>query len=144
MVLGFSEDIIGEKTASMFREASTTYLYFSFVVLAFLSIMFVYAVYPNRTPWALGFLIVLLGYLLIRKSIGIRKSFKLNLKTNLKNLWKRAKANLYQLLLSAFLVCFFLVMFGTYEEYVIPSFIIGSICLVGFLIAREKVKKTYL
>jgi len=55
---------------------------------------------------------------------------------------KRVKAKLYQLLLSAFMLCFLLVMFGTYEEFVIPSFIVGSICLVSFLIAREKVKKT--
>ena len=140
MVLAFSEDIVGKKSASMFREVSTNYLYFSFAMLGLLSILFALFVYPTRTPWALGFLLVLFAYWLIRKSIRIRKSFKLSFKSGFKNLWKRVKGNLYQLLLSAFMVCFLLVMFGTYEEFVIPSFIIGSICLVSFLIVREKVK----
>jgi len=138
MVLGFSEDIIGKKSASMFREVSTNYLYFSFVILAFLSILFVYSVYPTRTPYALGFLLVAVFYWLIRKGIRIRKSVKFSFK----NLWKRIKSNLYQLLLSAFMVCFLLVMFGTYEEFVIPSFIVGSVCLISFLVARERLKKS--
>jgi len=138
MVLGFSEDIIGKKSASTFREVSTNYLYFSFVILAFLSIAFAYSVYPTRTPYALGFLLVAFVYWLIRKSIRIRKTFRFSFK----NLWMRVRANLYQLLLSVFMVCFLLVMFGTHEEFVLPSFIIGSICLVSFLIARERVKKS--
>lgn len=136
MVLGFSEDIIGKKSSSMFREISTNYLYFSFVILALLSILFVYSVYPTRTPWALGFLLIVSVYWLMRRLIRIRKSFRFSFG----NLWKRMKSNLYQLLLSTFMVCFLLVMFGTHEEFVIPSFIIGSACLVSFLIVRESEK----
>jgi hypothetical protein len=137
MILGLSEDIIGKKSADLFREVSTQYLYLSFVILASLSIVFLYFVYPTRTPYAIGFLVVACTYWFIRKLIQIRKTFRFSFG----NLWKRAKRNLYQLLLSAFIVCFILVMFGTREDLVIPSFIIGSACLLSFLIIRERLIK---
>jgi len=138
MVLGLSEDIIGKKASSTFRETSTNYLYFSFLFLAFLSILLVYSAYPTRTPWALGFLPVLIAYFVIKRLRKIRRP----LKFSVGHFATRVKSNLYQLFLSAFLVCFLMVMFGKYEEYVIPSFIIGSVMLISFLIAREKIKKS--
>ena len=142
MVLGLSEDMIGEKASSMFREISGTYLYLSFIALAILSILVVYSAYPTRTPWALGFLPVLIAYFVVKRLSKIRRP----LKFSFRHLANRAKSNLYkflcQLCLSAFSVCFLLVMFGVYEEYVIPSFITGSVMLIGFLIAREKIKKS--
>jgi len=76
------------------------------------------------------------AYWLLRRLMKMRKPPK----GNFGNLRKRIKSNAYQLLFSVFLVCFLLVMFGTYEEFVIPSFVIGSVSLIGFLITREKVK----
>jgi hypothetical protein len=134
MVLGFSEDIIGKKTASMFREVSTTYLYFSFLILGGLGLSFWLTIYPIRALSALGFLLVPLIYQLIR----IRKSFKLSSE----NPWKQAKPNLYQLLLLAFAICFLLIMLGIYEEFAILFFATSSICLASFLIARERVKRS--
>lgn len=136
MVLGFSEDIIGKKSSSMFREISTKYLYFSFVILGGLLIVFFLAVYPTRAPWVLGFLPVLFAYWLIRKLVKMKRPRKVDLG----NLWRQTKSNAYQLFLAFFQVCLLLVMFGTYEELVVPSFIVGSVFLISFLIAREKVK----
>lgn len=65
----------------------------------------------------------------------------MSLKETLKNFWNQTKSNLYQLLFSAFFICFALIVVGTKEELVIPSFIIGSVALICFLIAREKLKK---
>jgi hypothetical protein len=139
MVLGFSEDIIGKKSSKMFREISTTYLYLSFVILAFLSVIFFLAIYPTRTPWVLGFLPVLFAYLVIRKLIRIRKTLR-PLKVNYKNLLERIRLNLYQILLAIFINCFLLIMYGTSENFIVPSFIVGSVSLVSFLIARDKVE----
>jgi hypothetical protein len=137
MVLGLSEDIIGEKAASGFREMSAMYLYISFMILAAVSFIFAYSIYHTRILWALGFIPVLVVYSLIRNYKKIKKS----LSFESGDFWKRAKSNLYQVLFSVFVVCFFLIIFGTCEELVIPSFVIGSISIVGFLIARAKVKK---
>ena len=137
MVLGLSEDIIGKKSSTMFREISTWYLYISFIILASLSMIFFLVLYPTRAPWALGFLPILFVYWLVRKLIRTRRP----LKPNYKGLWKRLKSNLYQLLFSVFILCFLLVMYGTSESFIIPSFIIGSASLIGFLIAREKMKE---
>lgn len=138
MVLGLSEDIIGKKASNVFQETSTTYLYLSFLILAFLVIILAYAVYPTRTPWALGFMLVLIAYLVIKRLRKIRRPLKFNFGQSV----KRVKSSLYQLFLSGFLVCFLMVMFGKYEEYVVPSFIVGSVMLICFLIAREKIKKS--
>jgi len=142
MVLGLSEDIIGKKASSSFRETSATYLYISFVFLAFLSILLVYSAYPTRTPWALGFLPVLIAYFVVKRLRKVRKPLRKTLKISVRHFATRIKSNLYQLFLSAFLVCFLMVMFGKFEEYVIPSFIIGSLMLISFLIARERIKKS--
>lgn len=137
MVLGLSEDIIGKKSSIMFREVSTWYLYISFIILAFLSLVLYLSWYPTRAPWVLGFLPVLFVYWLVRKIVKISSQPKLNYK----GLWKRLRSNLYQLLLAVFIVCLLLVMYGTSESFIIPSFIIGSASLIGFLIAREKMKE---
>lgn len=135
MVLGFSEDIIGKKSSNMFKEISTWYLYSSFVILAILSIVFSLAIYPTRTPWVLAFLPILFVYLLVRRLVRIKRPLRINRK----NLWKRVRLNLHQVLMSIFMICFLLIMFGTSENFIIPSFIIGSASLIGFLIAREKI-----
>jgi len=142
MVLALSEDIIGKNLSNMFREVSATYLYLSFAILAILSTVLLYAVYPTRTPWVLGFLPVLLAYWLIKKLKRKRRPLKHSLKESSKDLWNRMKSNLYQFLFSVFFVCLLLIMFGTHEEFVIPSFVIGSVALIGFLIARKKLKKS--
>jgi hypothetical protein len=140
MVLGLSEDIIGKKLARFFRENSTLYLYFSFVILAFLSILLTYAAYPTRLPWALGFLPILIAYFIIKKMRKIRRPLKFNHPRRYFVNW--LKSNLHQLLFSAFFTCFLMVMFATYEEHVVPAFIIGSVALVSFLIARDTRART--
>jgi hypothetical protein len=138
MVLGLSEDIIGKQASSIFREVSSTYPYLSFIILASLSVAFAYILYPTRIPWALAFFPVLFIYWFVKKLRKARKPLRLDSK----NLWKRLKSNLYQLFLSAFTICLLLIMFGTREEFVVPSFIIGSVALVSFLEAKQRLKKT--
>ena len=140
MVLGLSEDIIGKKASSMFRENSATYLYFSFLFLVFLSILLVYSAYPTRTPWALGFLLILIAYFVIKRLRKIQRPLKFNHSRRYFVNWM--KSNLHQFLFSAFFVCLLMVMFATHEGHVIPSFIIGSVMLISFLIARDKIKKS--
>jgi hypothetical protein len=148
MVLGLSQDIIGDRASKMFQSVSTQYLYFSFVILGFLGIALFYFMYPTRAPWAFVFLIASLGYWLIKRVYLWKKKLpkgwkptKSDFVSLLKNLGKKLKANSYQFLFSGFLVCFLLVIYGTREEFVIPSSIIGSIFLIGFLIAKDKKDK---
>ncbi|HUW47236.1 MAG TPA: hypothetical protein VMW36_00645, partial [Patescibacteria group bacterium] len=137
MVLGLSEDIIDKKSSIMFREISTWYLYVSFIILGFLSIVLYFSWYPTRAPWVLGFLPVLFVYWLVRKIVKVRSQPKLSYQ----DVWKRLRKNLYQLLLAVFIVCLLLIVYGASESFIIPSFIVGSASLIGFLMAREKIKE---
>jgi len=148
MVLGLSQDIIGDNASKMFQRLSTQYLYFSFVILGILGIALFYFMYPTRAPWAFVFPIASLGYWLIKRVYLRKKKLpkgwkptKSDFVSLFKNLGKKLKANSYQFLFSGFLVCFLLVIYGTHEELVIPSSIIGSIFLIGFLIAKDKKDK---
>lgn len=81
MVFGLSEDIIGETASKIFREAAKSFIYFNFIVLAFLSLMLGYFAYPTRLPWALGLLSILILYAICAKLREIRrKSVKIDIK----------------------------------------------------------------
>lgn len=51
MVLGLSDDIIGEKASKGLRRISRYYLYVSFLILGFLAIVFYYSIYRARNHW---------------------------------------------------------------------------------------------
>lgn len=149
MVLGLSKDIIGVKASKTFLSLSTQYLYFSYVLLGLLAGGLFYSIYPTRAPWVFLFLFLALMYFIIkriflwarklpRKWKPIKQSFVYNAKQFLRQIKKTA----YQFLYSGFIVCFMLVIWGVYEEYVFPAAIIGSIFLISFLIAHDYVNKS--
>ncbi len=144
MVVGLSEDILGQKTSQSFRSLSTYYLFFSFIIIGVLACWLFYSMYPSRAPWLLLFVLALGGYFAIKKaSLGARglirerKSLSSELKVAIINNLRKLKKTSYQFLLSAATLCYLLVIFGSTEEIVVPSAIIGSIFLVCFLLVRD-------
>lgn len=133
MVFGLSEDMIGRTASNVFREAAKAFLYFNFLILAFLSLLLGYFGYPTRLPWALGLLSILILYALVVKlrEIRRRKSIKFNLKEII-------KSNLSPLLSIVTILCFAMIMFSAYEQYVIPFFVIGCVTIVIWLFVSEK------
>lgn len=145
MVLGLSDDIIGENASKTFRRISKYYLYFSYFMLASLAMGFYYTVYHIRAIGLLVFGFAALLYWSAKKIyLWTKKVQKVRLSA--KSLWKKSfkwlKSEWYQFLFSGFFVCLLLAVAGTHEEFVIVSSIIGSIFLILFLIARDRKKKT--
>lgn len=135
MVFGLSEDMIGKTASNIFREAAKMFLYLNFIVLVFLSLLLGYIAYPTRLPWALGLLAILILYAMRAKLREIRrKPVKINIK-------KIVESNLSGILGITILVCFVMIMFGVYEELVIPFFIIGCVAVLGWLATLEKKKQ---
>lgn len=133
MVLGLSGDILGETTSKMFIETSKMFLQFNFIALAFLSLVLGYAAYPTRLPYALGLLSIFVFYAIAKKlnEFSKKKPRKLNLK-------KILKANLLPLLGIVMLFCFVMILFGTYEIFVVPSFILGCVAITLYIAISEK------
>ena len=139
MVFGLSEDMLGETTANIFRETAKMFLYFNFLVLGVLSFMLGLFAFPNRLPWALGLISLLLLYLgfeKLKELIKLRK-FRKSLKLNLK---KWAESNLRFLSALLILICFVFIMFISDEQYIFPFFIIGCVGIVIFIMAIRKEK----
>lgn len=146
MVLGVSDDIIGEKASSGLRRTSRYYLYLSFLILGLFAVVFYYSLYPLQAIGLSVFAIALFIYLfakqiyLLTKKIGEKelslKSISLRVINYLKSEW-------YQFLGSVAFVCLMFVLFGTHDEFIIPSSIIGSIFLVLFLIMRQRMMQKH-
>lgn len=135
MVFGLSEDVIGKTASNVFREAAKSFLYFNFIVLVSLSLLLGYIAYPTRLPWALGLLAILILYPIYAKLREIRrKSVKINIK-------KIVESNLSGILGITILICFVMIMFGVYEELVIPFFVIGCVAILGWLAMQGKKKR---
>ena len=63
-----------------------------------------------------------------------RKSVKINIK-------KIMESNLSGILGITILICFVMIMFGVYEELVIPFFVIGRVAILGWLAMQGKKKR---
>lgn len=145
MVLGQSTDMFEEKISSAFKQTSRQLLMLSFIILTILGSALFYDMYPTRAPWVLPFIVLGLGYYIVKKAYRIvvnsRKklsSDEFELKKSLSNKWVEFKATAYQYFLSLCMVCLILVIYGNYEEWVIPSSIIGAIFLVLYLIFKDR------
>jgi hypothetical protein len=141
MVLGISDDIIGEKACRGLRRISRYYLYVSFLILGLFAIVFYYSLYPLQAIGLSVFAIGLFIYwfakqiYLLTKKIGEKR---LSLKSTSLRVINYLKSEWYQFLGSVAFVCLLLVLFGTHNEFIIPSSIIGSIFLILFLIMRQR------
>lgn len=137
MVFGLSEDMLGKSASSVFREAAKTFLYFNFLALLLLSVMLGFFAFPNRFPWALGLISLLLLYAAFDKLMEIRKLRKFDnpLKLGFK---KWVESNLRPLSGLLIILCFVVIMFGSDERYVIPFFVLGCLGIAIFIITIRK------
>jgi len=135
MVLGLSEDLIGESISSSFRGTSKVFLGLNYALLIFFSLLvFVSGFFP-RLPYVLVLLFALACYV---ASVRLRKQERPS-RTELRNSWKSIKSGIPQMLMLAFTLCVFLTIFGV-EKYVVPSFIVGCIAISLYIVLKEKVK----
>jgi Flp pilus assembly protein TadB len=144
MVMGISDDIIGEKASSIFRSISRYYLYSSFVILGLMGVAFYYSINPLRAIGVSVIVIALLIYWFARQIYLLKKRMHekgLSIKSLLQKSFNYLKSEWYQFLASVFFVCLMLVVFGTHDEFIIPSSIIGSIFLILFLVIKERRKR---
>lgn len=141
MVLGISDDIIGEKASRGLRRISRYYLYVSFLILGLIAIVFYYALYPLQAIGLSVFAVALFIYwfakqiYLLTKRLGEKE---LSFKSLSERIVRYLKSEWYQFLGSVALVCLLLVVVGTHDEFIIPSSILGSISLILFLILRQR------
>jgi hypothetical protein len=141
MVLGISDDIIGEKASRGLRRISRYYLYVSFLFLGFLAIVFYYSIYPLQAIGLSVFAVAILVYWFAKRIYMLAKKIiekGLSVKSLARKLINYLKSEWYQFLGSVAFVCLLLVLFGTHNEFIIPSSIIGSIFLILFLIMRDR------
>jgi hypothetical protein len=141
MILGISDDIIGEKASKGLRRASRYYLYASFVVLGMLAVLFYYAIYPLQAIGLSIFAFTLSIYWFAKQILALKKKMKekgVSIKSFPRKTIDYLRSEWYQFLGSIAFVCLVLVTFGTHDEFIIPSSIIGSVSLILFLILRER------
>jgi hypothetical protein len=141
MVLGISDDIIGERASRGFRTVSRYYLYVSFLILGLLAVVFYSAFYFLQAIGLSVFAGALFFYWFGKRVYLFTKRIRekgLSLNSISTRLTTWLKREWYGFLGSVTLVCFFLVLFGTHDEFIIPSAIIGSIFLILFLVMRER------
>ena len=134
MVLALSKDFLGEIASNIFREISTAFLQFNFIALAALSLALAYYAFPTRLPWALGLLLLLFGYGAIKK---LRKLHARSAKFNFK---KMIQSNLLSFSTMVLFFCIVLILFGSDERFLLPSFIIGCIAIAIYIARKEKLK----
>jgi len=142
MVLGMSDDIIGEKTCKGFRRISRYYLYISFLILGLMAVAFYYSIYPLQAIGLSVFAIALFIYWSAKQIYLLTQKISergLSVKSLSRKSINYLKSEWYQVLGSVAFVCLLLVLFGTHNEFIIPSSIIGSISLILFLIMRERI-----
>jgi len=144
MVMGISDDIIGEKTSSIFRRMSRYYLYFSFLTLGLMAVVFYHSIYPLRAIGLFVFALALFAYWSAKQIYLLKKKMcekGLSVKSLLQKSVNYLKSEWYQFLASVFFVCLMLVVLGTHDEFIVPSSIIGSVFLILFLLMRERRKQ---
>jgi hypothetical protein len=141
MVLGVSDDMLGEKEARFLRMISRYYLFFSYFVIGFDLIDVYYSLYPLQSMGITIIMISVIAYWLLKRIILFRKDVT-DRRYSRKLLLTKTKnyliSNWYGLFLSLFMVCFLIVVAGTHDEFVIPSAIIGSVFLVFYLFQRDR------
>ena len=148
MVFGLSEDFIGEKASNLFLKISTQYLYISFMFIGFFGVIFFNTLYPNRAIWIFAYVGIAICYFLIKWAYSILKKIpevhrpsKSGISQFIKKLYPKLKNFFPTLLLAIFMNSFLLILYGVYTDLIIPSFIVGSACLIIFLIYRDLTKK---
>jgi hypothetical protein len=141
MVLGISDDIIGEKASKVLRRISRYYLYCSYILLGSMAAWFYYSIYPLQAIGLSVFASALFIYWSAKQIYLLTKKISekgVSLKSISGRLVNYLKSEWYQFLGSVAFVCLVLVLFGTHDEFIIPSSIAGSIFLVLFLILRDR------
>jgi len=132
MILGLSEDVLGEAISSAFRESSKVFLGLDFMVLGVLAFFLSYFAFPSRLPWALILLSILPFYFLIKRLSKLRKeSPKFSLTNTI-------RANIRPSLIFVFFICIIFIFFGSEEQYIVPSFLVGFVSIIIYIIMREK------
>jgi len=148
MVLGLSEDIIGIKASELFLKISTQYLYLSFIFMGIFAVIYFIELFPQRAIWILAYGGIIIGYFLIKwvwsfskKARQLHRPTMSEISLFKKKLIPKLEKSLHSMLGGIFVGTFFVILFGVYEDLVIPFFIFGSICLLVFLIIRDLTKE---
>ena len=138
MVLGLSEDVVGETISNSSRETAKAFLVLNFILLMSLSFLVFYWGFPTRLPLALGLIFIFLFYRAIKK---LRKRRKSMLKLNLKKIVK-SKAPSFMLLVlwMIFVANVMGIIFVPEEQLVVSYFASGLVAIIIYIVIKEKVK----
>jgi hypothetical protein len=141
MVLGISDDMIGEKGCIILRRISRYYLYISYLILGLIAVAFYHSIYPLQATGLFVFVVALAIYWVVRQMYFLIKRIGekgLSIKSLQERLVNYLKSEWHQVFLGVFLGCLLLTLFGTHNELTIPSSIVGSSSLILFLVLRER------
>jgi hypothetical protein len=141
MVLGISDDIIGEKACKGLRSVSRYYLYISFLILGLMAVVFYYSIYPLQAIGLSVFAVTLSIYWFAKQMYLLAKKMKekgLDGKSLPRKCINYLKSEWYQALIAVAFLCLLLAVAGTHNEFIIPSSIVGSISLILFQITRQR------
>jgi uncharacterized membrane protein len=109
-----------------------------------MAVFFYYSIYPLQATGLSVFAITLFICWFAKQIYLSAKKMKekgIVIKSLPRKFINYLKSEWYQFLGSVAFVCLLLVLFGTHNEFIIPSAIIGSIFLIVFLVMRERKKQ---
>ena len=135
IVLGLSDDVIGNSLAEMFRNLSKYCLRLDFFFSAIIGTLYFIIGYSTRSLWIIG----LVGFCsLCAILLSLRKP-------KLMEIWKKPKITKLDLLERVFLILFliFLILLFLYpdEQYLVVFFVLGLGSFIVFSFINEKQSK---
>jgi hypothetical protein len=132
MVLGLSDDVIGNSLAEMFRNLSKYCLRLDFILSAILGTLYFILGYSTRSLWIIG-LIGSSSLCVILLSLR---------KTKIKKIWKKPKITKLDLLESGSIILFLIFAMALFlypdEQYLVVFFVLGLGSFIAFGLVKEK------
>lgn len=147
MVFALSKDLIGQKLSESFLNTATMYLHLSFIFIGLFGAIFFNEIFPNRSIWIFAYggifivyFVIKYSYLYLKKISEVHKPSKDEFGKLITKIKNKGKELFPTVLMAIFVNSFLLILYGVYSELVFPSFVVGSICLVLFLVYRDLTK----
>jgi len=135
MVLGKSKDVIGKALSFTFESTAKAFLFLSFAFLGVFSILLGFVAYPTRMTWFLVLLGIFVSCIIIGEVVS-RWTVLSRPKLSKARLVNFGKKNMTWLFAFVIALCFMIILFANDEQYVIPSFVVGSV-LIAILTANS-------
>jgi len=136
MVVGLSNDVLGETVSEGFAMLAKTFLLFAFLLLALLSILLGYAAYQNRLLWSVGLILFLSLCVGIMSMIDSRRR-----KRRIRPSFNKCKQYLPVILMAILCLCLAAIMYIPDEQYIPLPFAIGSVVSVFLVLSIRKKKR---